>query len=104
MTLTLVSVVAFIALLALVPAGVKWLQARSTAGLPAAGAGSKIVSALAVGPQQRVITVEVGPPGARTWLVLGVTPQSVSCLHSMVVQQSPRGVLVDPPSTLPARS
>jgi flagellar protein FliO/FliZ len=36
-----------------------------------------------VGPHQRVVTVEVGPEGARTWLVLGVTGQTISCLHSM---------------------
>jgi len=40
---------------------------------------------VAVGPQQRVVTVEVGPEGARTWLVLGVTAQQVSCLHVLPV-------------------
>ena len=42
---------------------------------------------VAVGPQQRVVTVEVGPPDARIWLVLGVTAQSICTLHTMSPQQ-----------------
>jgi flagellar protein FliO/FliZ len=38
---------------------------------------------MAVGPQQRVLTVEVGPENARTWLVLGVTGQTITCLHTL---------------------
>jgi flagellar protein FliO/FliZ len=30
-----------------------------------------------------VVTVEVGPQNARVWLVLGVTQQSIQCLHTM---------------------
>ena len=55
----------------------------------AAGAASRVVSAVAVGPQQRVVTVEVGPEHARTWLVLGVTAQQVSCLHVLPVSPVP---------------
>ena len=47
----------------------------------AAGTASKVLSAIAVGPHQRVVTVEVGPEHSRTVLVLGVTAQQVSCLH-----------------------
>lgn len=86
MTQTLVTVVAFVVLLALVPAGIKWLQARSTSGFREAGSGTRLVSALAVGPHQRVVTVEVGPQDARTWLVLGVTAQSISCLHQVAAR------------------
>lgn len=89
MTQTLVTVLAFVLLLALVPAAIKWLQARSAAGLAGgAGPGSKVISAIAVGPHQRVVTVEVGPPDARTWLVLGVTPQAISCLHNMTAHRA----------------
>jgi flagellar protein FliO/FliZ len=38
---------------------------------------------VAVGPHQRVVTVEVGPQDARIWLVLGVTQQSIGCLHTI---------------------
>ena len=82
MTQTIVTVVAFLVLLAFLPLGVRWYQRRMPGG-GAAGPASRIVSSVAVGPQQRVVTVEVGPDEARTWLVLGVTPQNISCLHVM---------------------
>jgi flagellar protein FliO/FliZ len=84
MTQAIFSVVAFLVLLALVPFGIRWIQRRAPGGASATGA-SRIVSAIAVGPHQRVVTVEVGPEGARTWLVLGVTAQSITCLHSAAV-------------------
>ena len=104
MTQTLVTVVAFVLLLALVPSGLKWVQARSARGMPSAGAGAKLISALAVGPHQRVVTVEVGPPDARTWLVLGVTAQSISCLHQIAAQHDPKHDSSDVPSALAARA
>jgi flagellar protein FliO/FliZ len=54
-------------------------------GLNTAGPSgpTRLVSALALGPQQKVVTVEVGPQNARVWLVLGVTQQSIQCLHTM---------------------
>lgn len=80
---TLLVVALFVVALATLPWAIKWLQRRVQGGMAAAGPGSRLVGALAVGPQQRVVTVEVGPPGARVWLVLGVTTQSVNLLHSM---------------------
>ena len=97
MSQTLVSVAVFVLLLALVPFGIKWVQARSTGGLPAVGAGTKVISAVAVGPHQRVVTVEVGPPDARTWLVLGVTPQSICCLHNIAARAGPERIGADGP-------
>ena len=84
MTQSLLSVVVFIALLAMVPWGLRWFKRRN-GSLPgnAPGSGSRVVSALGVGPTQRVVTVEVGPPEARVWLVLGVTAQSVNTLHTL---------------------
>lgn len=72
----------FLLLLACVPLAVRWARQRHAAGVGTEMAG-RVVSVLAVGPQQRVVTVEVGPPNQRTWLVLGVTQQSVNCLHRM---------------------
>lgn len=68
-----------------------WLvrRQRHGAGGPASGAAARVLSAVAVGPQQRVVTVEVGPEHARTWLVLGVTARQVSCLH--VLPMPPQG-------------
>ncbi|MDM0014776.1 flagellar biosynthetic protein FliO [Variovorax sp. J22P168] len=82
MTQSLITVVLFVVLLCAMPFALRRLQARRgiTGGM-VAGTASKLLSTVAVGPQQRVVTVEVGPHGARTWLVLGVTGQSINCLH-----------------------
>ncbi len=82
MTQSLLWVAGFVLLLALVPMGIKWVQSRAGSGAAVSGAGSRVLSAVAVGPQQRVVTVEVGPGDARICLVLGVTQQSISCLHT----------------------
>lgn len=81
MTQTLVLVAVFVFLLALLPMGVRWLKQRSPGGLSASGSAARIVSVLAVGPQQRVVTIELGTEQARVWLTLGVTAQSITCLH-----------------------
>lgn len=83
---SLVSVAVFLALLACLPLLVKWLKQRSMVlGQREPGGRSRFISALAVGPHQRVVTVEVGPDGNRVWLTLGVTAQHISCLHSVPV-------------------
>lgn len=81
MSQTLLVVVLFIAAMAALPWLVKRVQQRHGALAAASGITSKVLSAVAVGPQQRVVTVEVGAPGARTVLVLGVTVQQIQCLH-----------------------
>lgn len=86
---TFITVAVFLVLLALFPLGIKWVQRRSLRGAATVAATSKIVSAMAVGPHQRVVTIEVGPEGARTWLILGVTAQSITCLHSVAVELQP---------------
>lgn len=91
MTQTMLLVVLFVAALAALPWLIRRLQ-RQRAGLQVgAGAGSRVLSAVAVGPQQRVVTVEVGPSQQRTLLVLGVTVQQISCLHVLpaVAPQAP---------------
>ena len=81
MSQTFALLLLFVGALALLPWLVRRLQQRRLADAGAAGAGVRVLSAVAVGPQQRVLTVEVGPEGARSWLVLGVTAQHISCLH-----------------------
>jgi flagellar protein FliO/FliZ len=97
MTQTLLVVVLFVAAIATLPWVVRRWQQRHAAGSPGAGGASRVVSAVAVGPQQRVVTVEVGPEHARTWLVLGVTAQHVSCLHVL-----PGSAFAVPPAATPA--
>ncbi|MGI4779773.1 MAG: FliO/MopB family protein [Janthinobacterium lividum] len=84
MTRSLLTIVVFVALILTLPFIVKRVQQRRGALHGGhLGPSSKVVSAMAVGPQQRVLTVEVGPEDARTWLVLGVTGQSITCLHTL---------------------
>ena len=83
MTQTLVIVVLFVAAMAALPWLVRRVQLRQAAGGAPGGTSSRVLSAVAVGPQQRVVTVEVGPEGARACLVLGVTAQNITCLHVM---------------------
>jgi len=71
-----------VVLLAMLPLGLKWLQRRINGGVTSTNHTTKIISAIAVGPHQRVVTIETGPQGARVWLTLGVTGQSVNCLHT----------------------
>jgi flagellar protein FliO/FliZ len=84
----LISVGIFLVLLACVPFLVKWLKARTGNGQQSIGSQSKIVSALAVGPHQRIVTVEVGSEESRVRLTLGVTSQTITCLHTASVEDS----------------
>lgn len=96
MTQTLLVVVLFVGAMAMLPWLVRRIQQRQGAGGLAAGGASRVLSAVAVGPHQRVVTVEVGPEHARTWLVLGVTAQNVSCLYTVPASSQPGGALASP--------
>ncbi len=75
----------FIAIIAMIPLAL-WLLKRT----PMGGAGShglmRSIAVLPISPSQRIVTVEVGTGEGRRWLVLGVTPQNISTLHSMEAQ------------------
>jgi len=86
---TLLVVVLFVAVIAMLPLAIKWIQRRAQSGGAVASGNARVVSAVGVGPHQRVVTVEVGPEGARTWLVLGVTGQSITCLHTASIATPP---------------
>ena len=89
MTQALVAVVLFMAAMAALPWLVRRFQQRQAGGAAGGGMVSKVVSAVAVGPHQRVVTVEVGPENARTLLVLGVTAQNIQCLHVLSAPAAP---------------
>jgi flagellar protein FliO/FliZ len=78
----LVLVAACVLVLVMLPALTRWIQRRTGAAGGAADPSARLLSALNVGPQQRVVTIEVGPAHGRTTLVLGVTQQAVTCLHA----------------------
>ena len=89
----------FVFIVALIPASL-WLLKRSglTNGLAAPNMAALIkpVSQLNIGPGQRLVTVEVGQGDERTWLVLGVTAQSIQTLHTMAPQTSSEAVAAGP--------
>lgn len=85
MTQQLLLVGVFLAALAALPWALRWLRGRMVTNAVDVGGQSRFISAVAVGPHQRVVTVEVGPEHARVWLTLGVTAQSVALLHTASV-------------------
>ena len=87
MTQSLLLVGLFLAVLVSLPFLIDRLKKRYGFSQTTASGQSRTVSALALGPHQRVVTVEVGPPQARVWLVLGVTQQSIQCLHKIAADQ-----------------
>lgn len=78
------SLLAFAFVVALIPVAL-WLLRRTPIGA-VHGGPVRVVSALPIAPNQRLVTVEVGHGDERRWLVLGVTPQGISTLHSMAPQ------------------
>ena len=77
---TLLAVLAFVAIVAALPWLVKRLQQRQ-AMARGGDVSTHVLSAVAVGAHQRVVTVEVGEGAHKTRLVLGVTAQQINCLH-----------------------
>lgn len=86
MNQSLLSVGIFLALIVCVPFTVKWFKTRLQGDTTQPGGQSRLISAIAVGPQQRVVTIEVGPESERVWLTLGVTGQAITCLHTSPVR------------------
>ena len=70
-----------VAALAALPWLLKRWQQRQRNLHAASGVSAQVLAAVVVGPNQRVVTVEVGQGSQKTCLVLGVTPQSIHCLH-----------------------
>lgn len=72
----------FVAIVAAIPLAL-WLLKRTPIGGAAGGGVLRSVAALPLSTSQRIVTVEVGTGESRRWLVLGVTPQSITTLHTM---------------------
>ncbi|HEX2541145.1 MAG TPA: flagellar biosynthetic protein FliO [Caldimonas sp.] len=72
----------FVAIIAMIPAAL-WFLKRT----PLGGAGTtgilRSVAVLPLSTSQRIVTVEVGAGDERRWLVLGITPTTITTLHSM---------------------
>ena len=72
----------FLAILAAIPVAL-WLLKRTPAGGAGSGTLMKHVAVLPLSASQRIVTGDVGAGEERRWLVLGVTPSSITTLHSM---------------------
>ena len=89
----------FIAIIVMIPAAL-WLLKRTPMGGAASGNVLRTVAALPLSANQRIVTVEVGSGEARQWLVLGVTAQSITTLHTMA--PTPDAAPADPAAAVPA--
>jgi len=81
----LTSLLWFVAIIAMIPVAL-WLLKRTPMGGAASHPLMRSVAALPLSPSQRIVTVEVGQGIDRRWLVLGVTAQSITTLHTMAPQ------------------
>ncbi len=81
----------FVAVLALIPLSLWWLKRSGLAGgrLQGTAALMQPVAQHVLGPGQRVVTLEVGAGADKVWLVLGVTAQQITPLHTMAPQPLP---------------
>jgi flagellar protein FliO/FliZ len=76
-----------VGVIALIPL-VLWMIKRSPMGAQFASGPVRPVGTLPLSNGQRLVTIEVGHGEERLWLVLGVTPHSITTLHTMVPQAS----------------
>lgn len=83
----LLSLLWFALVVAAIPL-VLWLIRRSPYGasISAASGLMRTLATLPISPSQRLVLVEVGQGPARRWLVLGVTPQQITTLHTLEPQ------------------
>jgi len=77
----------FIAIIAMIPVAL-WLLKRTPMGGATTQGLMRNIAALPISQSQRIVTVEVGLGSERRWLVLGVTAQSITTLHTMAPQEA----------------
>jgi flagellar protein FliO/FliZ len=81
----------FLVIIVMIPVAL-WLLKRTPFGggggfgATTGPAGLRAVDTLSLSPNQRIVTIEVGHGEQRQWLVLGVTAQTITPLHSMAPQ------------------
>ena len=76
----------FVAILALIPVTLWFLKRTPLGGAGAAGT-MKSIASLPLSTSQRIVTIEVGSGEERRWLVLGITPSSITTLYTMAAQE-----------------
>jgi flagellar protein FliO/FliZ len=81
MTTSLMPLLAFLLVIALIPAAL-WMMKRAGVGGSPAGGVLRHVAQLGLGASQRVTVVEIAVGAERHWLELGVTGERVTQLAS----------------------
>lgn len=77
-----------------------WFLKRTPLGQAQPAGTARTVAVLPLSTSQRLVTVEVGRGEQRLWLVLGVTPQGISNLHTMAPQDDGQAPLPTPAAAL----
>ena len=77
----------FCAIVAAIPLTLWFLKRTPLGGAGGAGV-MRSVAMLPLSTSQRIVTVEIGSGDDRRWLVLGVTPGSITTLHTMAPQEA----------------
>ncbi len=81
-TMPWTSLLWFAAIIVMIPMAL-WLLKRTPLGGAASSSTMRSIAALPLSTSQRILTIEVGQGDQRRWLVLGVTPHSITTLHTM---------------------
>lgn len=74
------TLLSFLGVLALIPVAL-WVLRRTPMGAPGP---VRVVASQQIGPQQRLLTLEVGAGESRQWLIVGVSAAGMQTLHTMV--------------------
>jgi flagellar protein FliO/FliZ len=82
MTTSLMPLMAFVLVIALIPVALWMMKRAGLGGAAPAGGVLRHVSQLSLGTTQRVTVVEIAVGAERHWLVLGVTGERVTQLAS----------------------
>ena len=77
-----------LAMVVIIPAAL-WLLRRAMGPRPDAAGAMRTVAQLPLSASQRLLAVEVGSAEGRRWLILGVTPSTISLLSTL---EPPPGV------------
>jgi flagellar protein FliO/FliZ len=85
-------------ILVLIPLAL-WLLKRTPLGGGGGSGPMRSVAVLPLSPSQRVAIVEVGSGAARRWLVLGVSSQAITTLHTMDAQGEAASGPAEPAAT-----
>lgn len=81
MSEALLPLLLFVLVLGCLPWLVNWARRRWMPGATGAAGALRVVSAVAVGPRQRIVMLEFGPVERRLHLTVGVTEQAITRLH-----------------------